>query len=112
MKIDDLGNNLGGVASPSAKGAGGVDGGGRNEAGRAADRAGSDRAELSGLAGKIAEATSIDAKQRAEKVERLKVEVAQGRYQPDASAISKGIVSDALSRPASSSADTGESQEK
>jgi anti-sigma28 factor (negative regulator of flagellin synthesis) len=107
MKIDDR-SNLGGVASPGAKGAGGVESGGRQDAGRAVDRTGTDRAELSGLAGKIAQATSIDASQRAEKVQRLKVEVAQGRYQPDASATSRGIVNDALL----SSARTGGSQEK
>jgi hypothetical protein len=81
MKIDDLGNNLGGVASPSAKGAGGVEAVAERSRPRA-DRAGSDRAELSGLAGKLAQATSIDAKQRAEKVERLKVEVARAVTSP------------------------------
>ena len=107
MKIDDL-SNVGGVASPGAKGAGAVESGARQDAGRSADRAGSDRAELSGLAGKIAQATSIDARQRADKVEHLKLEVAAGRYQPDASAISRGILNDALS----SSAKAGGSQEK
>ena len=107
MKIDDL-SNAGGVASTGAKGAGAVESSARHEAGRAADHAGSDRAELSGLAGKIAQATSIDASQRAEKVLRLKVEIAEGRYQPDTSAISRGLVNDALS----SSAKAGESQEK
>lgn len=107
MKIDDL-SNVGGVAPPGAKGAGAVESGGRQDAGRAAERSGTDRAELSGLAGKIAQATSIDAKQRAEKVERLKVEVAEGRYQPDAAAITRGILDDALS----SSVETSGSQEK
>jgi anti-sigma28 factor (negative regulator of flagellin synthesis) len=107
MKIDDLGN-AGGVASPAAKGAGAVESGGRQDASRAADLAGSDRAELSGLAGKLAQATSTNAAQRAERVVRLKLEVARGSYQPDAAATSRGIVNDALT----SSASAGGSQEK
>ena len=71
MKIDDR-SNAGGVASTGAKGAGAVESGARHETGRAVDRASSDRAELSGLAGKIAQATSIDASQRAAATSRMR----------------------------------------
>jgi flagellar biosynthesis anti-sigma factor FlgM len=100
MKINDH-SDLSGIPAPGTKGASGVDSHGRTEGSREADRSGSDRAELSGLAGKIAHASAIDAKQRAERVEHLRVEVAQGRYRPDAAEISKGIVNEALSNAAS-----------
>ena len=100
MKINDR-SDLSGVPAPGTKGASGVESHGRADGNREADRTGSDRAELSGLAGKIAHASAIDAKQRAETVERLRVEVAQGRYRPDAAEISKGIVNEALSNAAS-----------
>lgn len=106
MKIDDQ-SGLGGISSPGTKEAGKVESG-RPDAGHGVDRAGSDRAELSGLAGKIAGATTVDAKARAEKVERLRLEIAEGRYQPDPAAISKGIVNDALT----SSATAGGSREE
>src|SRR5258705_10568887 len=99
MKINDH-SDLSGIPTSGTKGAAGGGSQGRTEGSREADRAGSDRAELSGLAGKIAHATGIDAKQRAEKVERLRLEVAQGNYRPNAAETSKGIVNDALSSSA------------
>ena len=99
MKIDDR-SDLGGVSSSGVKDAAKVENGGKSDSARGVDRAGSDRAELSGLAGKIARATSVDAKERAEKVERLRLEVAEGRYHPNAAEISKAIVNDALTSAA------------
>ena len=92
MKIDDQ-SNVGGLASPSAKG---VDGTGSREPVRGAGRAGSDRAELSGRAGKISEALSQDAAVRAAMVERLRLEVATGRYHPDPADVSRTVVNEAL----------------
>ena len=95
MKIDDR-SDLNGVSSPAAKNTTGVGGGARHEAGRGVDRGGSDRAELSGLAGKISRATGEEAVERAANVERLRLEVSEGRYRPDPADISRGIVNDAL----------------
>ena len=99
MKIDDR-SDLSGIISPAAKEAAKVEGGGRHDGARGVDGAGSDRAEVSGLAGKIAQATGVDAKARAEKVERLRLEIAQGRYHPDPAEISRGIVNEALTNSA------------
>ena len=99
MKIDNP-SDLSGISSPGAKGASGVEGGARHEAGHGVDRAGSDHAELSGLAGKISGATGVDAAQRAANVERLRLEVAEGRYHPDPADVSRGIVNDALANAA------------
>ena len=67
----------------------------------AAEKAGADRAELSGRAGKIAHALSADAEKRAAEVERLRLEVLAGKYNPDPAEIAKGIVGDALAQAAS-----------
>ncbi len=99
MKIDNR-NELGAVSTPGAKGAAGVESGSRKGVDNLAGGKGADRAELSGLAGKIAGAQSQDAADRAAKVEQLRVQVAQGSYRPDAEAISKGIVTDALANAA------------
>src|SRR6266540_1096129 len=99
MKIDNR-NDLGAVSTPGAKGAAGVESGGRKGVDNQADGSGADRAELSGLAGKIAGALSKDSADRAAKVEQLRAQVAQGSYRPDAEAISKGIVTDALANAA------------
>jgi len=77
-----------------------VEGAARQEAGRKADRTGSDRAELSGLAGKISRAAGQEADERVSNVERLRLEVANGVYQPNPSDISRGIVEDAIASAA------------
>jgi flagellar biosynthesis anti-sigma factor FlgM len=99
VKIDDR-TDLSGLSSPGAKGAAGVDNAARQEGARGAEKAGADRAELSGRAGKIAQALSADAERRAAEVERLRLEVASGRYHPDPGVIAKGIVNDALAQAA------------
>ena len=58
MKIDR--NDLSAVSAPGANGAAGVEGSGRRDAARGVDSPSADRAELSGLAGKIAAATAQD----------------------------------------------------
>jgi hypothetical protein len=95
MKIDDR-SDLGGIASPGTKGPAGTEGAGRTEGSRGAGQTGGDRAELSGRAGKISHALSADAAERAATVERLRLEVAEGRYRPDPAEISRAIVGDAL----------------
>jgi len=99
MKIDNR-NDLGAVSTPGAKGATGVESGSRKGVDNQAGGSGADRAELSGLAGKIAGALSQDSADRAAKVEQLRAQVAQGSYRPDPEAISQGIVSDALASAA------------
>ena len=99
MKIDDR-SDLNGVSPSGAKGAAGVEGAARQEAGRKADGTGSDRAELSGLAGKISRATGQEADERVANVERLRLEVASGDYQPNPADISRGIVTDAIASAA------------
>ncbi len=101
MKIND--SNLSGIPAPGTKGASGVEGQGRTGGSHHAEHGSGDRAELSGLAGKIAHATSVDAKQRAEKVDRLRLEISQGRYNPNPAEIAKGVVNDALSNTGGSS---------
>jgi flagellar biosynthesis anti-sigma factor FlgM len=95
MKIDDR-SDLSGIASPGAKGAAGVDGAGKREGSQGTNRAGSDRAEVSGRAGKISQTLNQDAADRAAKVDRLRLEVAAGRYNPDPADISHAIVNEAV----------------
>ena len=102
MKIDNR-NDLAAVSSPGAKGAASVEGGVRRSADGAAGKAGPDRAELSGLAGKISKAAGKDAVNRAGNVEQLRGQVADGSYQPDPAAISRGIVNAALTNAAAGS---------
>src|SRR5712675_1530984 len=100
MKIDDR-SDLNAVSSPGAKGTSGVAGSTRHEAGHGVDPAHPDHAELSGLAGRISGATSLDAEQRAANAERLRLEVAQGSYRPNPADISRSVVKDALTNAAS-----------
>ena len=101
MKIVDQ-NNLSPTSTPSTQGASGPESGKRREASRAAVTAdGRDSADLSGLAGKISEAVSKDSTNRATVVEQLRSEVANGTYQVDAAATSRGIVNDSLVNAAS-----------
>jgi hypothetical protein len=88
MKIDDL-SNVGGVASPGAKARGRSKAAARHESGRAAEDR-SDQRRMSGLhKSEIANATGIDATQRAEK-STPQVEVAEGiAYHPDAAVTSR-----------------------
>lgn len=57
---------------------------------------GSDRADLSGVAGRLSEMLQPDTSARAEKVTRLKEAVASGTYQVDAAAVSRALVDEAL----------------
>ena len=100
MKIDDR-TDLSGISSPGAKGPAGVDNASKHEGARGADKAGTDRAEISGRAGKIAQALNADDGKRAAEVERLRLEVASGKYNPDPAAIARGIVGDTLAQAAS-----------
>jgi flagellar biosynthesis anti-sigma factor FlgM len=105
MKIDNR-NDLGVVSSPGAKGAAGVEGGAKRGSESGVGGAGPDHAELSGLAGKIAQATNQDTAARAAHVEQLRGQVAQGSYHPDPEAISHGLVNDALSHAAATGGST------
>jgi anti-sigma28 factor (negative regulator of flagellin synthesis) len=100
MKIDDR-SDLSGVASSNTKAASAVDAGAKTHGTRGKEAAGTDRAEISGLAGRISEANTQDAIDRAANVERLRLEVAAGRYNPEPADIAKGIVEDALTNAAS-----------
>ncbi len=109
MKIVDLNQlGIGGAAAhetTSTEAAGGRRGG----PGAAGSAHGQDHAEVSGLAGKLAEATSAEAAQRATRVERLRAAVDQGTFQVDAKAVSQGIVKDALARDAGAGHADGQS---
>jgi anti-sigma28 factor (negative regulator of flagellin synthesis) len=101
MKIVDQ-NNLGPAPTPGAQGASGADAGKRREASRAEVTGdGTDSADLSGLAGKISEAVSKNSVNRATVVEQLRSQVADGTFQVDAAATSRGIVNDSLANAAS-----------
>jgi Anti-sigma-28 factor, FlgM len=95
MKINNS-NDLGAISAPGAKGTAGVESGVRRDGGRGVENTGPDRAELSGLAGKISKAVGRDAVNRAGNVEQLRGQVADGSYRPDPAAISRGIVNAAL----------------
>jgi len=99
MKIHNS-NDVGAISTPGSKGTAGVESGVRRDGGRGVENTGPDRAELSGLAGKIAEASNKEAAARAANVEQLRAQVAKGSYHPDPAAISRGVVDDALSNAA------------
>jgi len=107
MKIQNP-NDLAAVSAPGVRDTAGVEGISRKDSSRAAEGAGADKAELSGLAAKISQAQEHHSTARAAKVEHLRQLVASGEYQPDAEAISRGIVNDALSNAASAGG-TGQS---
>jgi flagellar biosynthesis anti-sigma factor FlgM len=58
--------------------------------------AGSDRAHLSGVAGRLSEILQQDPPARSEKVTRLKEAVASGTYHVDSAAVSRALVDEAL----------------
>ena len=99
MKINNT-NDLGAISTPGSKGTAAVEGGVRRDGGRGVENTGPDRAELSGLAGKISKAAGKDAVNRAGNVEQLRGQVAEGGYHPDPAAISRGIVNAALTHGA------------
>lgn len=68
------------------------DSGGR--AGRA--HADADRVDLSDLSGLLLASASVDAPERAARVERLAAEVRSGRYKVDAEEVSRRIVGEAI----------------
>ena len=78
MKIENP-NDLGTVASPSARSTG-LESVVQRDAGRGVENTGPDRAELSGLAGKISGALGQDAANRASQVEKLRGQVVDGGY--------------------------------
>ncbi|MGH9719662.1 MAG: flagellar biosynthesis anti-sigma factor FlgM [Bryobacteraceae bacterium] len=87
----------------SQPGTGATQGTGRTEAvesqGTAGVRRGrveGDSAELSGLAGKVAETITGESPERLARLESLRAVVASGRYQVDAQAVSKKLVDEAL----------------
>jgi len=57
----------------------------------------SDRVELSGTLGRLSQALTSFQSDRAARVESLAVEYQRGNYQADSPAISRGLVSEALS---------------
>ena len=99
MKIENP-NDVGGVSSPAAKNPVGLESGVRRDGGRGIEHTGPDRAELSGLAGKISGAIGRDTANRAAKVEQLRGQVVEGGYTPDPIEISRSIVDDALANAA------------
>ena len=105
MKIDDL-NSLGGISTPGADGASAVDSGARRSGVTGTSGAGSDTAEISGLAGKISQAENKAATERAAKIEQLRAAAANGTYQVSPEATSKGIVNDALASGAGAGSST------
>ncbi len=99
MKIDN-GTNLGSTSATGASGVAGTQAGGRRDASRNVDSASPDSAELSGLAGRISQALSRDNSARSEKAQQLSAAVASGQYNPDAAAVSRGVVNEALTSSA------------
>src|SRR5260221_11760716 len=99
MKIHNT-NDVGAISTPGSKGTAGVESGVRRDGGRGVENHGPDRAELSGLAGKISKAAGRDAANRAGNVEQLRGQGAGGGYHPDPAPISRGIVKPALRKPA------------
>ena len=94
MRIND--RNLAGTASETAR----PQETQMVEAGRqtrsAATHGGGDRVEFSGSLGALARAVSSDQSSRASRIAALTAQVQAGKYQPDAAAISRGIVTEGL----------------
>jgi len=98
MKINDR-NDLAALDAARQSQAVQADGTGKSR-GRQTERAGEDRAEVSGLAGHLSQAIDGTSPARVARLEALKTDVAAGRYKPDAAATSQGIVRDALASAA------------
>jgi flagellar biosynthesis anti-sigma factor FlgM len=99
MKIIDQ-SNLSPTSAPAAKSVVGSESGERRDVGRTTTGAGSDSAELSGLAGKISQAAGQESANRATLVDQLRAQVASGTFQVDVQATSRGIVNDSLASAA------------
>jgi flagellar biosynthesis anti-sigma factor FlgM len=88
-----------GSAGPShgAGAADGVDGQSTSRSEQA--RSSEDRAVLSGLASRLAEALQAESPERAARLTQLKAAVAGGKYRADSETTSRAIVKDVLSPP-------------
>lgn len=68
--------------------------GGSRKTGSAAD--GGDRVDISTLSGRLLQSLDMDGPERTARIEHLTALVRSGQYQPDAPAISRKIVDEAL----------------
>ncbi|MBK9166924.1 MAG: flagellar biosynthesis anti-sigma factor FlgM [Bryobacterales bacterium] len=96
MKINDR-IDLSTSQLGQTRGAEGTYGPGGRTGVRTPGGAGEDQADVSRLAGALTDAITGAAPERAARVEQLRLDVQSGRYEPDAQAIARGVVTDALS---------------
>ena len=94
MRVDDR-NPIGTGATEAARGAEPAETRGAARS-TSAGAGGIDQAEVSGLAGKLAEAVSGQSSERLERLEQLRLEIADGRYRPDPAKIARALVDDAV----------------
>ena len=96
MKINDR-TDLAASQMGQTRGTDGLYGPGGRAGVRGAGVGGEDQADVSRLAGALAGAVDGTAPERAARIEQLRLEVRSGRYDADAQATARGLVSDALS---------------
>ncbi len=94
MKIYD--RNLTGTAASDTSRAAEAHKTEHNRQAGATARATGDRVEFSGSVGALSRAVSADQSARAGRIQALAKQVEQGTYHPDARAIGRGMVSEAL----------------
>jgi anti-sigma28 factor (negative regulator of flagellin synthesis) len=96
MKVNDsllsqaAASQLGKTSEPEA-----VTAGTARKGGAAQPRDG-DQVQLSNLSGRLLELSAVHSADREARIERLSADYKAGRYQPDAMAVSQGIVGDAM----------------
>jgi hypothetical protein len=95
MKINDL-NQLGVGGANGSKGVGGVDGRSAQQGTNSKGALRDDRADLSGVAEKVLDASSEATPERMEKLDRLRQELQANRYKADSAATARGIMEDSL----------------
>jgi anti-sigma28 factor (negative regulator of flagellin synthesis) len=69
---------------------------GAGRKGSAAQPQDGDRVQLSNLSGRLLEISAVQSAERDARIERLAADYRAGRYQPDALAVSRGIVDEAM----------------
>jgi hypothetical protein len=97
MKVDD--RNLNGASSAQtgrATSTQEIDRAGSTNGSRHSESAGGDRAEISGLAGRLSQALNSNSTERSQRIEALTRQYRAGQYQANPQAVSHAFVREAL----------------
>lgn len=98
MKVDDRALNAPALQTGRTPEAPAADRPGSGSQAHSLESAGGDRAELSGLTGRISQTLAAQSAERAQRLDKLAKEYHAGRYNPDSQPVSRAIVGQALEK--------------